>query len=107
MRLSKTQFEVMKRLQDGWAMRTGWNAIGFTVIRNTKCLQKNGHGSGGETFMDFTIATVHSLEKKGLIKQDGTVFMDSTNWVLTEKGKNLQLEPDEAGPNSNGSEAEG
>ena len=72
-------------------MRTGWVADGYTQILNTKCLQKNGHGRGGKTFMDFTIATVHSLKKKGLIKSEGTVFVSDINWVLTEKGRNLKL----------------
>lgn len=72
-------------------MRTGWIAIGFVGIEHTKCLQKDGHGRGGETFYDFTIATVRALKKKGLIKSEGTVFVSDINWVLTDKGKNLQL----------------
>lgn len=91
MKLSKVQYEVMKRLQEGWVMRTGWIAIGHTVVRNTTCLQKNGHGRGGETFHDFTIATVNALKKKGLIKIEGTAFVSDRNWVLTEKGRNVKL----------------
>ena len=91
MKLSKKQYEVMKRLQEGWAMRTGWDSVGYTRIINTKCLQKNGHGRGGPTYMAFTSATVNSLKKKGLIKIEGTVFVRDKNWVLTEKGKTLEL----------------
>ena len=92
MKLSKVQLEVMKRLQEGWAMRTGWVRDGFTKIQNTGSLQRNGHGKGGPSYDAFTSATVSSLKKKGLIKQDGIVFLDDRNWVLTEKGKDLKLE---------------
>ena len=92
MKLSKSQYEVMKRLQEGWEMGVSWLAIGYTRIKTIVTLQKNGLGNGGEAYYPRTESIVSALAKKGLIEAVGERLPHGQIWVLTEKGKNLQLQ---------------
>lgn len=91
MRLSKTQLEVIRRLQEGWEMATSWIAIGYTRVKSTVTLQKNGLGKGGEVYYPSTISTVYALERKGLIEVVDERWPHGRIWNLTDKGKNLKL----------------
>ena len=96
MKLSSHQTKVLKLMQEGWECGIHICTSGHTQMFERGVLQKNGLGHGSP-LEEVKAQTIWSLRKHGLIEliPNDYVMTKPTRFVLTQKGKFLQLAKNE------------